>query len=63
MVSLACDVEEPSGPFGMKGVGEVGMNGPLPVVGNAVHAACGADVHQAPLTSERVLKAMKRRKK
>jgi CO/xanthine dehydrogenase Mo-binding subunit len=63
MVSLACDVEEPSGPFGMKGVGEVGMNGPLPAVANAVHAACGADVHQAPLTPERVLKAMKRRKK
>ncbi len=63
MLSLACDVEEPSGPFGMKGVGEVGMNGPLPAVANAVHAACGADVCQAPLTPERVLKAMKRRKK
>ncbi|SMP79610.1 xanthine dehydrogenase, molybdenum binding subunit apoprotein [Desulfonatronum zhilinae] len=63
MVSPACDVEEPSGPFGMKGVGEVGMNGPLPAVANAAHAACGADVCQAPLTPERVLKAMKRRKK
>lgn len=62
MISLACDVEEPSGPFGMKGVGEVGMNGPLPAVANAVHAACGADVCQAPLTPERVLHAMKRRK-
>jgi CO/xanthine dehydrogenase Mo-binding subunit len=63
MVSPACDVEEPSGPFGMKGVGEVGMNGPLPAVANAVHVACGADVCQTPLTPERVLKAMKRRKK
>jgi len=47
----------------MKGVGEVGMNGPLPAVANAVHVACGADVCQTPLTPERVLKAMKRRKK
>lgn len=63
MTSLAQDVEEPSGPFGMKGVGEVGMNGPLPAVANAVHVACGADVRQAPLTPERVLRAMQRRKK
>lgn len=63
ITSLACDVEEPSGPFGMKGVGEVGMNGPLPAVANAVHAACGADVRQSPLTPERVLKAMPRRTK
>lgn len=57
IVSLPCQVEEPSGPFGLKGVGEVGMNGPLPAVANAL-ASCGIDVRHAPLTPERVLEAL-----
>jgi CO/xanthine dehydrogenase Mo-binding subunit len=63
IVSLACELEEESGPFGMKGIGEVGFNGPLPAVANAVHEAVGADVRHAPITPERVLGAMTRRKK
>ncbi len=60
--SSSCDVEESSGPFGMKGVGEVGMNGPLPAVANALYS-CGANIFSAPLTPERVLFALTRRKK
>lgn len=60
--SWTCDVEESSGPFGMKGVGEVGMNGPLPAVANALYS-CGANIFHAPLTPERVLFALTRRKK
>jgi CO/xanthine dehydrogenase Mo-binding subunit len=56
----AAEIVEPSGPFGMKGVGEVGFNGPLPAVAGAVKDACGADVRRAPLTPERVLAAMPR---
>lgn len=57
---LSSETVEPSGPFGMKGVGEVGLNGPLPAVANAVNAACGADIRQAPLSPERVLRAMRK---
>jgi hypothetical protein len=46
---------EESGPFGMKGMGEVGINGPLPAIANAVAQACGINVTQAPLTAERIL--------
>ncbi len=58
VVSEACTAEtEETGPFGMKGIGEVAMNGPLPAIANAVAAAgCGRLVG-APLLAEAVLAA------
>ncbi|WP_295447763.1 xanthine dehydrogenase family protein molybdopterin-binding subunit [uncultured Thiodictyon sp.] len=58
IVSLAWQGHEATGPFGMKGVGEVAMNGPLPAVANALSDACGIHLQHAPLTPERVLMAM-----
>jgi CO/xanthine dehydrogenase Mo-binding subunit len=49
---------EPSGPYGMKGVGEVGTNGPLPAIANALHDACGIRLTRSPLSRERVLEAL-----
>ncbi len=49
---------EVSGPFGMKGIGEVAMNGPLPAVANAVADAVGSRICHGPLTPERVLRAL-----
>ncbi len=59
IVSLPCQTEaEETGPFGMKGIGEVGMNGPLPAIANAVaHAGCGR-FSRAPLLPETVLAVM-----
>ena len=56
--SLRYPGTEASGPFGLKGVGEVAMNGPLPAVANAVDDACGIRLHHAPLTPERILLAL-----
>ena len=56
--SVAVELYEPAGPFGLKGVGEVSTNGPLPVVANAVADACGIRVLRSPLTAERVLRAI-----
>ncbi|MBU4129545.1 MAG: xanthine dehydrogenase family protein molybdopterin-binding subunit [Proteobacteria bacterium] len=48
---------EHSGPFGMKGIGEVGLNGPLPAIGSAlIHA--GLPMNRAPFTPERILAAL-----
>jgi len=58
IVSLPCPGNEATGPFGLKGVGEVAMNGPLPAVANAVADACGVRLCHGPLTPERVLTAM-----
>jgi CO/xanthine dehydrogenase Mo-binding subunit len=60
--SIAVETHEPSGPYGMKGVGEVGINGPLPAIANAVADACGLPVRQSPLTAEFILGLMGRQR-
>ena len=55
IISCAFQGHEPTGPFGMKGVGEVALNGPLPAIANAVDDACGIRLRHAPFTPERVL--------
>lgn len=57
VISCAFQGNEESGPFGLKGVGEVALNGPLPALANGVADACGVRIRQAPLTPERVLAA------
>lgn len=59
METLAVEIPEPSGPFGLKGAGEIAMDGPLPALGNAVADAIGKRIFRSPLTAERVLRAMK----
>jgi CO/xanthine dehydrogenase Mo-binding subunit len=49
---------EDNGPFGIKGVGEIAMNGPLPAISNALADACGVRIFHAPLTPGRVLDAI-----
>ena len=58
ITSIACPGEESRGPFGMKGVGEVALNGPLPALANALADGCGIHLRDAPLTPERVLLAL-----
>jgi CO/xanthine dehydrogenase Mo-binding subunit len=56
ILSLAPPVEEEeSGPFGMKGIGEVAMNGPLPAIANALRDAGCRRIHKAPILAEAVL--------
>ncbi len=61
MTSLAVEACEPSGPYGMKGVGEVGINGPLPAIAGAVSGACCIGITRAPLNAERIMEALLRR--
>ena len=58
MTSLAVEIPEPTGPFGLKGAGEIAIDGPLPAVANALAEACGVRIGQTPLTPERVLSAL-----
>jgi CO/xanthine dehydrogenase Mo-binding subunit len=48
---------EPTGPFGAKSVGEIGMNAVAAAIANGVADALGVRMEQLPLTSERVLQA------
>lgn len=51
---------EPSHPFGVKAVAEIPMDGVAPAVANAVLDACEAAVDVAPLTPERVWRALQK---
>lgn len=61
IISQPVEDYEPSGPYGMKGVGEVGTNGPLPAIANAVSDACGINPVQSPLTAEYILDCLKQK--
>ncbi len=58
MQSVPVAIEEYTGPFGLKGAGEIAIDAPLPAIANAVADACGIRIHRFPMTSERVLRAM-----
>ncbi len=53
---------DPSGPFGAKSVGEIGIDTPPAVIANAVFNATGVRVRDLPLTPEKVLMALRNRK-
>ena len=50
--------DEPSGPFGAKSVGELGINGVAAAITNAVADATGLSLRRLPLTGERVLRGL-----
>lgn len=47
-----------AGPFGAKGVGELGVFGIAPAIANAVDNAIGVRITELPMTPERVLNAL-----
>ena len=49
---------EPTGPFGVKAIAEIPVDGPAPAVANALKHAIGTRVFRLPLTPERVLRAL-----
>ncbi|GFK93925.1 putative xanthine dehydrogenase subunit D [Fundidesulfovibrio magnetotacticus] len=56
--SLSVEGHEPSGPHGLKGMGEVGVHGPGPAAAQALEDAVGLDARRLPVTPEEVLAAM-----
>jgi putative selenate reductase molybdopterin-binding subunit len=56
--TILVETFEPSGPFGAKSIAEIGINGPLPAIANAIYDACGVRMKKAPFTPERVLAAL-----
>ena len=57
------DSYEPTGPFGAKSVGEIGIDTPPAVICNAIYNATGVRVHTLPITPEKILKGLKELKK
>ena len=59
MLTVPVSSHEPAGPFGMKGIGEIGIDGVLPAVANALAAATGQRIAGDALTAEKVLAALR----
>jgi putative selenate reductase molybdopterin-binding subunit len=60
--AILVPTNEPTGPFGAKSIAEIGINGPLPAISNAVYHAVGVRLNRAPFTPERVLAALRKKK-
>ena len=56
--SIIVEAAEPDGPFGAKGIGEIGLVPAPAAIANAVAAATGARLRRLPLTPERVLNGL-----
>ena len=51
---------EDTGPYGAKSVSEIGINGPLPAIGNAIFNAVGVRMFQSSFTPEAVWAGLRR---
>lgn len=58
---ILVDSYEPTGPMGAKSVAEIGINGPIPTIANAVYDAVGVRLTKTPFTPEKVLAALRDR--
>jgi len=60
--SILVETPHREGPFGAKGVGEVGLPAVAAAVGNAVCDAVGVRITELPITPEKVLRALTERR-
>jgi xanthine dehydrogenase molybdenum-binding subunit len=60
IVPILVESNEPTGPFGAKGVGEGPMVGVAPALANAIHDAVGVRMKELCITPEKILKALDR---
>jgi len=60
--SVIVETGDPEGPFGAKGVGEMGGTPTAAAIANAVYNAVGVRLNQLPMTGERVLRALKEKR-
>jgi CO/xanthine dehydrogenase Mo-binding subunit len=56
--AVVLEVPSSNGPYGVKGVGEMTANSPIPAIVNAIHDACGVRIDSLPVTPEKVLRGL-----
>jgi CO/xanthine dehydrogenase Mo-binding subunit len=59
--AVVLEVASSNGPYGMKGVGEMTANPPIPAIVNAITDAIGVQITDLPVTPEKVLRALESR--
>jgi xanthine dehydrogenase molybdenum-binding subunit len=55
---LFVETDEPTGPFGAKGVGEPGLVPTAPALANAIYDAVGVRIRHLPITAEKIALAL-----
>ena len=56
--SVVLEYPSESGPYGVKGVGEMTANSPIPAIVNAIYNAVGVRITELPVTPEKILDAL-----
>ncbi|MFW6293510.1 MAG: xanthine dehydrogenase family protein molybdopterin-binding subunit [Spirochaetota bacterium] len=60
MTTVLVPSVEPTGPYGAKSVGEIGINGVAPAIANAIYDAIGVRLYDLPMTPQRIYEAIGR---
>lgn len=61
--AVMIELGEPSGPYGAKGVGEIGLVPTAPAIANAVYNATSERFREIPITKNRLLERLRMRKR
>ncbi len=56
--SVVLEYPSADGPFGVKGLGEMTANSPIPAIANAITNAIGVRITEIPITPEKILRAL-----
>lgn len=59
---IVVTTDDPYGPFGAKGLGEAVMVPTAPAIANAIYNAIGVRIKELPITSDKILKALKEKR-
>ena len=58
MESVVLEYPSVNGPYGVKGLGEMTANPPIPAIANAITDAIGVRITEIPITPEKILRAL-----
>ena len=58
--SVVLEYPSVNGPYGVKGLGEMTANSPIPAIANAISDAVGVRITEIPITPEKVLMALEK---
>jgi len=58
--SVVLEYPSVNGPYGVKGLGEMTANSPIPAIANAITDAIGVRITELPITPEKILKALEK---
>jgi CO/xanthine dehydrogenase Mo-binding subunit len=58
--SVVLEYPSANGPYGVKGLGEMTANSPIPAIANAITDAIGVRITEIPITPEKILKALEK---